>query len=246
MAAAMSTPTTSSEPRWGLGDALAGWLVATLVGSIVALLIFRAFGYTDQQVADQAVPLGLMFLANVPKWVGFVGAPYLVARTKGYGLVHDFRLRFRPIDVPVGVAAGLGAQLILAPLLSWPVLELSGKSVAELERPARELADRAQGLGGTTALILLAVICAPIAEELFFRGLVLRAFEKRFGVVWAVVATAVVFGATHFQPLQFLALAGAGAVFSVLAVRFDRLGPAIIAHMAFNAVTVINLLWLAT
>ena len=135
MAAALSTPTTSSEPRWGLGDALAGWLVATLVGSIVALLIFRAFGYTDQQVADQAVPLGLMFLANVPQWVGFVGAPYLVARTKGYGLVHDFRLRFRPIDVPVGVAAGLGAQLILAPLLSWPVLKLSGKSVAELERP---------------------------------------------------------------------------------------------------------------
>ena len=65
-------------------------------------------------------------------------------------------------------------------------------------------------------------------------------------MVWAVVATAVVFGATHFQPLQLLALAGAGAVFALLAVRFDRLGPAIIAHMAFNAVTVINLLWLAT
>jgi membrane protease YdiL (CAAX protease family) len=43
------------------------------------------------------------------------------------------------------------------------------------------------------------------------------------------------------QPLQFPALALAGALFGVLAYRFDRLGPAIAAHVVFNMTAVIAL-----
>jgi membrane protease YdiL (CAAX protease family) len=47
-----------------------------------------------------------------------------------------------------------------------------------------------------------------------------------------------VFGVTHFQLLQFPALVAFGAVLGFLALRTGRLGPSIVAHMAFNAVTV--------
>ena len=50
------------------------------------------------------------------------------------------------------------------------------------------------------------------------------------------------FGATHFQLLQLPGLVLAGALFGVLAYRSGRLGPAIVAHVAFNMVTVVSLL----
>jgi uncharacterized protein len=73
---------------------------------------------------------------------------------------------------------------------------------------------------------------------------VLRAFERRLGTVAAVIASSAFFAATHGQPLQFPALFVAGILFAVLVLMTGRLGPAIIAHMAFNVTTVVLLLWL--
>ena len=91
-------------------------------------------------------------------------------------------------------------------------------------------------------LVLLTVVGAPIVEELFFRGLVLRSFERRLRPALAIGATAVLFSLAHFQVLQFLALVIFGVIAGVLAHRAQRLGPAIWAHVAFNATTVIALL----
>ncbi len=85
-------------------------------------------------------------------------------------------------------------------------------------------------------------MAAPIVEELFFRGLVLRSLERRFGTVWAVVGSSAIFAATHFEPLQFIALFVFGLVAALLAVRTGRLGPSMFAHLAFNATTVVILL----
>ena len=152
-------------------------------------------------------------------------------------------MRLKAVDVPLGVVCGLAAQWVLVPLVSLPVLWLSGKDFDELAEPARELGDKATTPGGVVLLIVLVVIGAPIAEELFFRGLLLRALEKRFDTTVAVIVSSVVFGITHFQALQFPALTAAGVVFALLVVRTDRLGPAIVAHMAFNAATVSVLVW---
>ncbi len=118
-----------------------------------------------------------------------------------------------------------------------------GTDAEDLGKLARELGDKADSSMGVVLLFVIVAVGAPIAEELFFRGLVLRSFENRFGTAWAVVGSSVFFGATHFQPLQFAALTAAGAIFALLTVRTGRLGPAIVAHMAFNAVTVVGVVW---
>ena len=51
--------------------------------------------------------------------------------------------------------------------------------------------------------------------------------------------TALVFALVHFEALQFLGLAGFGVVLGLLAWRTGRLGPSIVAHMAFNTATII-------
>jgi uncharacterized protein len=83
---------------------------------------------------------------------------------------------------------------------------------------------------------------APVIEEIFYRGLVQRSFIRRLGTWPGVVVTALIFGAVHFQLLQFVSLALFGLVLGVLAVRSERLGPAIAAHMGFNIVAAVGLI----
>lgn len=240
-------PSTSNvEPerqRWGMPDALIGWFVAYTSAALLGALILAAFGYgTDaESVAD--LPMTMIALQFPPLWLGFVGVPVAVAAVKGTGWIRDFRVWFKAIDLPVGIVAGIGAQLILVPLVSAPILWLTDTDIEKLSEPARDLGDKANTSLGIFLLFAMVAIGAPIAEELFFRGLLLRSIEKRFGTTWAVIGSSVAFGATHFQPLQFAALTAAGLVFALLTVRKDRLGPAIVAHMAFNAVTVAVLVW---
>jgi membrane protease YdiL (CAAX protease family) len=86
------------------------------------------------------------------------------------------------------------------------------------------------------------VVCAPVVEELFYRGLLLRSMERRWGTAVAVVGSSVVFALVHFQPYDLLPLALAGLLFGTLRARSGRLGPGIWAHVAFNLTAIISLL----
>jgi membrane protease YdiL (CAAX protease family) len=90
-------------------------------------------------------------------------------------------------------------------------------------------------------LFVFLVIGAPVVEELFFRGLLLRSLDRRFGTPAAVIGSALVFGLVHYELLQLPALILFGIVLAVLAERTGRLGPGIAAHAAFNAATVLSL-----
>lgn len=238
------SPTSSVDPkrqRWGLPDALAGWVVANISGALLGVLIVAAFGYSTDPESLKNLPITMVALQFPPLWIGFVGVPVLVAAVKGTGWIRDFRVRFRLRDLPVGLVSGVAAQLILVPLVSLPILWLTNTDIDKLSEPARQLGDKADSPLGVFLLFAAVAVGAPIAEEIFFRGLLLRSFEKRFGTAVAVIGSSVIFGITHFQALQFAALTAAGLVFALLAVRHDRLGPAIFAHIAFNGITVASL-----
>jgi membrane protease YdiL (CAAX protease family) len=146
----------------------------------------------------------------------------------------------RWVDVPLGVVVGIGVQLSVA-LLYVPLFWVTDIDRRDLDKPARELSDKAHG-AGVLLLVLIVVIAAPIVEEIFFRGLLLRALERRIGTPLAVVVSSAMFAATHFQVLQLPALFVFGLVAAVLYVRTGRLGPGIVAHLAFNATAVYALL----
>jgi membrane protease YdiL (CAAX protease family) len=116
----------------------------------------------------------------------------------------------------------------------------------DLSAEARELTDKATDAVGVVLLVLVVVVLAPIIEELFFRGLLLRSLERRVGRWGALIISSLVFGAVHLQALQFLALTVIGLVLGWLTQHFGRLGPAIWAHVAFNGVATALLLAEAT
>ncbi|MEX0934573.1 MAG: type II CAAX endopeptidase family protein [Candidatus Saccharimonadales bacterium] len=80
------------------------------------------------------------------------------------------------------------------------------------------------------------VVIAPISEETIFRGFLLPAFTKSIGVIWAVIATSILFGLLH-PPIGAMIVIGVFAVFLALAyIRLNSIWPAIILHSGKNLV----------
>lgn len=235
-------PAAVPPPRWGVIDAVIGWVLAEVAAVMISGAMLAAAGYTGKRAQLSNLPLSMIALTFPPLWLGFVGVPLFSTIKRGNGPVRDLAARIRAIDVPIGAVVGVASQFLLVPLISWPVLKLAGKTFSDLKGPAKMLADKADDPFGVVLLIVIVVIGAPIAEELFFRGLVLRAVERRLGMPAAIAISATAFGVTHFEGLQTPALIAFGVVLGYLVHRTGRLGTAIIAHVAFNGVSIIVLL----
>jgi len=92
-------------------------------------------------------------------------------------------------------------------------------------------------------LILLAVVISPVAEELFFRGMVQNYFLKRLGGPWrAILVTGFLFMLVH-APLysQMPALWVLGLVLGWSYYRYRTLAVPVCLHIFFNGGSM--LLW---
>ena len=226
--------------RWGLGDAAMAFAAAIVLSNIVGGIAYVAAGNDESAI-------GVQLAGIVGLWIGLVGGPVYAARWKGSGSVardFGFRVRARP-DVPRGLLIGIACQLVLVPIVFLVVRLLFQET--DLGSQAEDLTGDAVGVGFAVKAFVF-VVLAPLVEELFFRGLLLRSLVRRFGPTTAVVVSAACFGIAHFTPgtvgsfvALFAALSGFGAVLAVLVLRYDRLGPALVAHAAFNAVTMVVL-----
>ncbi len=106
-----------------------------------------------------------------------------------------------------------------------------------------------QAFGGERSVLgsfFLGVVVAPLMEELFFRGLLLRGLLRRWPAVPAVVASALLFALFHANPWQFLAPLILGLFYGWLTVRSGSLWPAILAHALNNAIAQATMLLLDT
>ena len=95
----------------------------------------------------------------------------------------------------------------------------------------------------------IGVLVAPVVEELFFRGVLLRSFRSRWAPAPAIAAQAVVFGMYHISLAYgwgnvglVLSISALGAVFGVAAHQIRRLAPGMIAHAIVNTVAFITIL----
>ncbi|HSS12206.1 MAG TPA: CPBP family intramembrane glutamic endopeptidase [Acidimicrobiales bacterium] len=232
---------TGSPARWGLGEAagafLVGIVLSTITGQIGAAIVNYQPGH------HQPIPLAVSVSGLVGLWVGLLGGVVFTSRTRGSGqLGPDFGFRLKwPEDVGIGVIAGLASQYVLVPLLYLPFEQFDPSLRHRLQAPAKQDTGAVHGALQITILFLFLAVGAPLVEELFFRGLLQRSLARRFGPVVAVCGSATIFGLAHFEPLQLPALILFGLVLGLLAQRTGRLGPGIVAHATFNAVTVLTL-----
>lgn len=241
---------------FGVGEAVLGIAVGFLLSSLAAAAYGAASGHPRHPPV-----IGTDIVTFLALWAGFFGAVVVATRSHAPGrsrpapaasapgtgsVVADYGLRVHPWpDLPLGIAVGVAAQFALVPLLELPLQPFVHNLSRQLGHPTRQLLGP---VNGTSFVILTIFVCvgSPFVEEMFFRGLLLRGLlgkcsrlGRRAGPALAIVVTGLVFGLVHFEPLQFLGLAGFGMVLSYLAYRTGRLGPSMAAHVSFNTTTVV-------
>ena len=91
---------------------------------------------------------------------------------------------------------------------------------------------------GAGMFVLVAVVMAPLFEEIVFRGFLFRGFANSWGWVWGALASAAIFGAAHLQLDVFLPLAALGFVLAWAYHRTGSLWTCITMHALFNLIAV--------
>jgi membrane protease YdiL (CAAX protease family) len=93
----------------------------------------------------------------------------------------------------------------------------------------------------TIAIIIGAVVVAPIVEEIIFRGLILPALHRLTGKAWiAIIITNLLFGAMHSTGIPaWGALAMIGVVNSIAVYQTGSLYPAMAMHALHNGILVV-------
>jgi uncharacterized protein len=234
-----ATPRTGV--RWGLPDVALTW-VAGLIGAIVVgALAVSALGVPDDEVGDD---VGVILATIAGQTAVVVAVLALISRSKGRGsLRRDFGLVVRLHDAG-WLAAGVGLQIVLALALA-PLARLYDRDDSQT---IVNLLEDASGPG----LVLFAVavvVFAPLAEELLFRGALLRALMRRTTPAWAVFVSALLFALVHplgdpevGSVIVVPAILTLGVVSGYLAVRSGDLSRSIMLHAGFNLLTVVGVL----
>lgn len=95
-------------------------------------------------------------------------------------------------------------------------------------------------------LILLAVFIAPVVEEVFFRGFMQPAMIKKFGAISGIFITALFFGFSHTQYLDYglalFAVTTIGLILGITKYYTGSIMPGVFAHLFNNMLAVMNLL----
>jgi exosortase E/protease (VPEID-CTERM system) len=148
-----------------------------------------------------------------------------------------FRRSYTHLDWKAGILAPTTG---VAVFLLWIAVDrMTGRAV---EMPAALASSSPLVRHGWIGLrILGAVLTVPIAEELAFRGFVLRRFvDADFDSVpfrsttWlAILGSSILFGLMHGE--RWLLATLAGAVYALLIRRTGRMGDAVVAHAVTNA-----------
>lgn len=218
-------------PRSALWSTLAG-LAGAVAAAVAAAQVASRAGLPDEVVLAvcYAALFGLMLRTAVR-----------AGRRWGTGrLSRDFGWSLTWADVPRG--AGLAITgLTVSALVTAPFMG------HELEANTSWMNDA--GLAVVAGFAVVAVVAAPLVEELVFRGLLQRALCRWAGPGLAVAGQAVVFALGHLSPSgglgnlpHFVHFSVWGAVMGVAAHRTGRLGPTIVAHSLSNCLAVAILL----
>lgn len=235
------------EVRWGWWDVLYGFAAffLSLTLGIVAIVVLQP------DTGNEDVAGAFNFISGLATYGAITAVIVVAARRKGLGsLAADFGVRFRWIDLGLGVAAGVAAKVFTFVLTAVAVLLTN--HTPEQGNFVLSPAPLWMVLNG----VVIATLVAPFVEELFFRGLVLRAARNRVlrrggspvrAAVVAIAVSSIGFALLHLYQstdVTLLIILGGstlalGVLNSVLAIWTGRIGAPIISHIVYNGSTVL-------
>jgi membrane protease YdiL (CAAX protease family) len=205
---------------------------AFVLASIAYAVIIGVAGLTAAEADDVPGPLLGATFAQDALLVG--GAVLLVQIAVKTGIPAALGLRRTRFWPAVGWAAAvLGAFWVTSAVL----VAIFG------EPPEQDITEEIKSEDGALAIagyIGLTCMIAPLAEELFFRGLLFPVLRSRFGIAWGVLVTGALFSVVHAlgSPVEALiVLFVLGSGLCLLYLRTGSLLPCIGLHALNNGIS---------
>ncbi|HET7321479.1 MAG TPA: CPBP family intramembrane glutamic endopeptidase [Longimicrobiaceae bacterium] len=142
----------------------------------------------------------VLFLAPIA-----VGVPVSVAFTAAVLYFYLLRsprrralARIRPLANPM--IPWTAAAAVAVVFASWALSTFYVHLVPVPPESFESFAPLLKSPGGRVAVAVLAVVFAPVMEEIFFRGLIQHTLERRWGVGPGIFTAALLFALAHFLP----------------------------------------------
>jgi len=221
-------PPPRSLPAWGLSSRAAalvflGWFMAFFAAGNLAGLLLLPWPSLRWAI----VPAGTLFHAAIGLrllcWAEGLSfrqlwgrlAPGPIRRNLGWGVA------FLALAVFLVLAVAMATSLVMKPDQS----------------PQRDLQELLRGLSGwgpTVAMLAVVAGLAPFFEELLFRGFLFPVLARKGRVAFALLASALLFGAIHLQPAGLPVLSTLGLVLALAVRQTGSLWPAILVHACWN------------
>ena len=209
----------------GLVLVIAGVLTAPFAADAAALLLGEGeLTLLGTFVLLTATQVGLLLVS----WLfvfrpnALVGLPSLPGRDPG-GAIRA--------GLGWGVVAWIGASIIS--YAAFAVFEALGLD------PEPQAAEQALAIIDPWLAFASIVILAPIAEELFFRGVIFNAFLREGGRRWAFLGSSALFAAIHLSLVAFVPIFVLGLALAWVYDRTNNLLAPIAMHMVVNGASVI-------
>lgn len=196
---------------------------ALAVGIIMQFLPFLLYAFFDQYVILEGgvtviYALALLIPASVGHLLGKNDMPSLEKK--------------RLIYPPAAIFISLGAITVAAYVNYFMIAPFSAAGVfVNIENSPMN-----ESLFDIVNLVLRLIIVAPICEEIFFRGFVLRRLLP-LGSRRALIISALIFSMFHTNVAQFIYTFVAGIFFGWVTLMTGRIRHSIIIHMINNGIS---------
>lgn len=215
-------------------------LIRAIVGGIFVFLVLQTgcslLFIANMRVAPSipwSLPLGLLYL-----WVGF---QYFNGRWRPHATsvarresMRARRLSRREWPPALAACAAVIVFIIATTIISYRLIDI----------PVEEMGVPESSKLSLYASLLLISIVAGVSEEAGFRGYMQTALEKRYGPVFAVAVSALMFWVAHLNHAngvpRIVSLCIMGASLGTLTVFARSILPAMLAHATADSIVFIG------
>lgn len=171
----------------------------------------------------------------------FLIAPILYARRRGGSAwLQDLGLRtFHPALALGLIILGIAATLIAGNIYDAIAHALHAQPQTNLDLLTKQIAAAPRTV---FAVLISAVVIAPICEEVFFRGFLLPGLRHVMSAPWAIVVSSVIFAIAHVQLGSLPLLIVLALFLGILRVTTRSIWPGVILHTLNNALGLISVI----
>ncbi len=181
----------------------------------------------------------LILFGFVFQWIAIL-VPLLAVTWLKYGFKWSY-FGFQKVSIKTvlltvlgGYVLYLGINMILSIIIIFSGLKIPGYQIQE------SLADSFSSTGTAVIIgVLMVTMIAPIIEEVFFRGFIMRTISNKTGLLWGNILSALIFSSLHYPWQSFIPIFILGIIINSMVLRSNSIWPAIAFHMMNNAIAFI-------